>query len=394
MITSMILMVVGGLTTFDTVLILTQGGPGTDTTIAPTTCTTGFKSFDFGCRGDRHGPGRRRHRHLADRGPGLRLRQDAAPGRACDEMSSDTRPEAPPCLPRSDAVGPPPPPQVLGQPTGRAGLAGLARHRGPAAVRDARASLQHQRRATRRRPAGLPDHLTLDNYSTGTSPTASPRTSSTRPWSPRPPWRIVLLLRCPSAVRDRAQPAAGSPRRLPALPARPGDPRAGGDRADVLRDQQGRAVRQPDRRHPADRRVLAAGVRADPQRRDARHHLGAVRGDGDGRRLARGGCSSSWCCRCPRAASSTIVVFSALQAWNGFLFPLVLTQSELHQGASPWACTTSRPSTASTSPACWPRWCCRCCPIFARLPVRPPGPGPGADGRGRKVPPTPPHHRL
>ena len=49
MITSMILMVVGGLTTFDTVLILTQGGPGTDTTIsAYYMYDKAFKSFDFG----------------------------------------------------------------------------------------------------------------------------------------------------------------------------------------------------------------------------------------------------------------------------------------------------------------------------------------------------------
>ena len=48
-ITSMILMVVGGLTTFDTVLILTQGGPGTDTTIsAYYMYQKAFKSFDFG----------------------------------------------------------------------------------------------------------------------------------------------------------------------------------------------------------------------------------------------------------------------------------------------------------------------------------------------------------
>jgi xylobiose transport system permease protein len=48
-ITSMILMVVGGLTTFDTVLILTQGGPGTDTTItAYYMYDKAFHSFDFG----------------------------------------------------------------------------------------------------------------------------------------------------------------------------------------------------------------------------------------------------------------------------------------------------------------------------------------------------------
>ncbi|MFD4661646.1 carbohydrate ABC transporter permease [Kitasatospora sp. NPDC058444] len=48
-ITSVILMVVGGLTTFDTVLILTQGGPGTDTTVtAFHMYQKAFKSFDFG----------------------------------------------------------------------------------------------------------------------------------------------------------------------------------------------------------------------------------------------------------------------------------------------------------------------------------------------------------
>ncbi|GAB7184798.1 ABC-type sugar transport system permease component [Kitasatospora sp. Ki12] len=48
-ITSVILMVVGGLTTFDTVLILTQGGPGTDTTnSAYYMYQQAFKSFDFG----------------------------------------------------------------------------------------------------------------------------------------------------------------------------------------------------------------------------------------------------------------------------------------------------------------------------------------------------------
>jgi xylobiose transport system permease protein len=42
-------MVVGGLTTFDTVLILTQGGPGTDTTItAFYMYQKAFKGFDFG----------------------------------------------------------------------------------------------------------------------------------------------------------------------------------------------------------------------------------------------------------------------------------------------------------------------------------------------------------
>lgn len=48
-VTSTILMVVGGLTTFDTVLILTQGGPGTDTTItAFYMYEKAFKSFDYG----------------------------------------------------------------------------------------------------------------------------------------------------------------------------------------------------------------------------------------------------------------------------------------------------------------------------------------------------------
>ena len=49
MITSVILMVVGGLTTFDTVLILTQGGPGTDSTVtAYYMYQQAFQSFDYG----------------------------------------------------------------------------------------------------------------------------------------------------------------------------------------------------------------------------------------------------------------------------------------------------------------------------------------------------------
>ncbi|WP_409056766.1 carbohydrate ABC transporter permease [Streptomyces sp. SYP-A7185] len=49
LITSSVLMVVGALTFFDTVLILTEGGPGTDTTIVPYWMyETGFVSRDMG----------------------------------------------------------------------------------------------------------------------------------------------------------------------------------------------------------------------------------------------------------------------------------------------------------------------------------------------------------
>jgi xylobiose transport system permease protein len=45
----MILAVVGSLTTFDTILILTRGGPGSDTTnTAFYMYSVGFLSFDFG----------------------------------------------------------------------------------------------------------------------------------------------------------------------------------------------------------------------------------------------------------------------------------------------------------------------------------------------------------
>jgi xylobiose transport system permease protein len=47
--TSGVLMVVGSLTYFETVLILTQGGPGTDTAILPYLMyEAGFKTYDFG----------------------------------------------------------------------------------------------------------------------------------------------------------------------------------------------------------------------------------------------------------------------------------------------------------------------------------------------------------
>lgn len=49
MITSVVLMIVGGLTTFDTILIITQGGPDTDTTSASYYMyIKAFESFQFG----------------------------------------------------------------------------------------------------------------------------------------------------------------------------------------------------------------------------------------------------------------------------------------------------------------------------------------------------------
>ncbi|HTW12582.1 MAG TPA: sugar ABC transporter permease, partial [Solirubrobacteraceae bacterium] len=49
MITSMVLMLVGGMTTFDSILILTQGGPGTATTsTAYFMYVKAFSSFQFG----------------------------------------------------------------------------------------------------------------------------------------------------------------------------------------------------------------------------------------------------------------------------------------------------------------------------------------------------------
>lgn len=49
MVTSSTLMVVGGLTAFDIVLVLTNGGPGTDTAILPFRMyQEGFKSYDMG----------------------------------------------------------------------------------------------------------------------------------------------------------------------------------------------------------------------------------------------------------------------------------------------------------------------------------------------------------
>ena len=54
---------------------------------------------------------------------------------------------------------------------------------------------------------------------------------------------------------------------------------------------------------------------------------GAVRGD----HHRRGGHGPHallrWCSRCPGPGLATIGIFTALQAWNGFLFPLVLTQN-------------------------------------------------------------------
>jgi xylobiose transport system permease protein len=49
MVTSTTFMVIGGLTAFDIVLLLTNGGPGTDTSILPFSMyQTAFRTYDYG----------------------------------------------------------------------------------------------------------------------------------------------------------------------------------------------------------------------------------------------------------------------------------------------------------------------------------------------------------
>jgi raffinose/stachyose/melibiose transport system permease protein len=57
-----------------------------------------------------------------------------------------------------------------------------------------------------------------------------------------------------------------------------------------------------------------------------------------------------------RPAIVTVVVYNGLQVWNGFLFPLILTQSS-EQAVLPLALTVFRASSASTCPPRWPPWC-------------------------------------
>ena len=79
MITSIVLMVVGGLTTFDTILILTQGHPGISTTSTSYYMyMKGFAEFQFGAgERDRRSARRRHDDDLADHRPRLRVGQDA-----------------------------------------------------------------------------------------------------------------------------------------------------------------------------------------------------------------------------------------------------------------------------------------------------------------------------
>lgn len=57
-----------------------------------------------------------------------------------------------------------------------------------------------------------------------------------------------------------------------------------------------------------------------------------------------------------RPALVTVAVYNGLTVWNGFLLPLVLTQSPI-SGPCRWPCGRSRASTASTCPRSWRRWC-------------------------------------
>jgi raffinose/stachyose/melibiose transport system permease protein len=52
----------------------------------------------------------------------------------------------------------------------------------------------------------------------------------------------------------------------------------------------------------------------------------------------------------------TVTIYNGLIIWNGFLLPLILTQSP-SSGRCRWRCGRSRGSTASTSRRCSPRWC-------------------------------------
>ncbi len=57
-----------------------------------------------------------------------------------------------------------------------------------------------------------------------------------------------------------------------------------------------------------------------------------------------------------RPALVTVAVYTGVTVWNGFLLPLVLTQSP-GGGPCPWRCGASRASSRSTSPPCSPRSC-------------------------------------
>ena len=184
-ITSMILMVVGGLTTFDTVLILTQGGPGTDTTIsAYYMYQQAFKSFDFGggsaialvlvvvATAD-----------LADRGPALRLRQDA------QHRGGTVMRQRPNYL------------------AGLGSLVWLFLVGLPLYVM-LTATLRTRSDYSAARTAGLPHAPHAAQLHATTSPTASAGTSSTPSWSPRSVVAIVLLVVPPlsyAIVRSRGR---------------------------------------------------------------------------------------------------------------------------------------------------------------------------------------------
>ncbi|CAA9225252.1 MAG: ABC transporter, permease protein 2 (cluster 1, maltose/g3p/polyamine/iron), partial [uncultured Arthrobacter sp.] len=172
--------------------------------------------------------------------------------------------EAPPQLPR------------------RSRLLPLAAGRGDPAVRDGLGHLPDPCRVRGQRPVVLPDQLHAAEL-------RGRHHQRLRPVLPEYRCRDGGRRRdrpaagAAAQLRDCAQPEQGGVVRLPLLPAGPCHSRPGGDRAGVLPDQCGGAVRQPDRRHPAHSGLRAAHLHAHPQRHDARHHRRAVRGHGHGR---------------------------------------------------------------------------------------------------------------
>ncbi|WP_343036749.1 carbohydrate ABC transporter permease [Flexivirga aerilata] len=61
-----------------------------------------------------------------------------------------------------------------------------------------------------------------------------------------------------------------------------------------------------------------------------------------------------------RPAIVTVAIYDALNCWNGFLFPLILTQSE-NVRTLPLSLWSYQGEFSSDTPPCWPQWCSPAC---------------------------------
>ena len=381
-IASSVLIVVGSLTYFETVLLLTGGGPGTATRILPLHMyIKGFSAFDMGYASViavllvpvGTAP-------VAAGGAGHRLPQDGQPARGSyDDVGRAMTTVPGPRVERPQARSVTPRPAPVHAPArarrhqqsepARLLVAGIRAaiwlvlvwcrctwsSYEPARLRSAYLSAgavqppngDDARRLRPRLRAGVP-----------AIPHQQPDRGVLRDHAGRrvalPAAFAITRARKSRVVRQRASP----------VPAGTGHPRPGGDHPDLPDRDAAAPLRLPPGGYPAHRRRFRCPCRSScSPARCGTSPVRCTRRCSWTAQATAAVSSPGWCCPVPARGGHR----ADLQRSERLEQVPVPTGADPERGAggySPWACGSSRPSTAPTSPASWRPWCCRRSPCW------------------------------